>query len=64
MGLLRDDTQREIARLRLEGYENTEIAEKTGVSLRSVERKLKLIRETWEATLAGGNGGGSRQDFR
>ena len=47
LALLRDDTQRQIANYRLQGYNNDEIAEKVGISLRSVERKLKLIRETW-----------------
>lgn len=46
--ILRDDVQREIARMRLEGYTNEEIAEKLGISLRTVERKLGLIREVWE----------------
>ncbi len=49
---LRDDTQREIATLRLEGYSNEEIADKVGISLRSVERKLKLIRDVWSAEIA------------
>ncbi len=48
---LRDDTQRQIARLRLEGYDNPEIAEAVGISLRSVERKLGLIRDTWAERL-------------
>lgn len=51
MQMLRDDTQRDIARLRLEGYANEEIASQLGISVRSVERKLKLIRETWGANL-------------
>jgi RNA polymerase sigma factor (sigma-70 family) len=46
-GLLREDTQRAIARLRLEGYANEDIAENLGISLRTVERKLNLIREAW-----------------
>lgn len=44
---LADDTQRDIARLRLEGHANDEIAQQTGLALRSVERKLKIIRDTW-----------------
>lgn len=39
---------REVAILRLEGYQNREIAEQLGVSLASVERKLRVIREVWE----------------
>ena len=49
--LLRDDTQRAIAQMRLEGLSQPEIAEALGISLRSVERKLKLIRETWAAEI-------------
>lgn len=48
---LRDDTQREIASLRLEGFTNEEIAERLGISLRSVVRKLSLIREVWSAEI-------------
>lgn len=44
---LPDDSQRNVARLRFEGYSNQEIAEQLGTSLRSVERKLKVIREIW-----------------
>jgi RNA polymerase sigma factor (sigma-70 family) len=46
---LPDASQREVARLRFEGYSNDEIAEQLGISLRSVERKLKVIREIWTA---------------
>lgn len=38
---------RQFARLRLEGYENSEIARELDVSLRTVERKLQLIRSKW-----------------
>lgn len=51
LGLLRDESQREIVRYRLAGYSNEEIAEKMGISLRSIERKLKLIREAWSEEL-------------
>jgi len=46
--LLEDDTQREVARYRMQGFSNQEISEKLGISLRSVERKLNMIRECWE----------------
>ena len=50
-GKLRNDVLREIARLRITGYTHGEIAEKVGISVRSVERKLSLIRDTWTAVL-------------
>ena len=49
IGDLEDDSQRAIAQLRLEGYANEEIAERLNLSLRSIERKLKSIRERWAA---------------
>ena len=45
--VLSDDSQRDVARLRLEGYSNQEISSETGMALRSVERKLRVIRDTW-----------------
>lgn len=48
---LPDDMLRQLATLRLEGYSNEELAEKTGLSLRSVERKLGVIREVWTQEL-------------
>lgn len=44
---LRDDTLRRIALLRMEGFTDAEISSELGISLRTVERKLQLIRETW-----------------
>jgi RNA polymerase sigma factor (sigma-70 family) len=44
---LPDSSQREVARLRFEGYSNEEIARQLDISLRSVERKLRVIREIW-----------------
>lgn len=41
--------EREVAIMRLAGYTNAEIKQITGCSLRSVERRLQLIRETWRA---------------
>ena len=46
-GLLTDDTLRHIARGKLEGYTNQELAAKLKLSLRAVERKLQLIRRLW-----------------
>ena len=48
---LPDDMLRQLATLRLEGYSNEELAEKTGLSLRSIERKLHRIREIWSQVL-------------
>lgn len=55
LGLLRDDRLREIAIGRIEGLTVDEIAEQMGISTRSVERKLQLIRKVWAADLARGN---------
>ena len=44
---LDDETLREIALLRLEGYTNDEIAERIKCTTRSVERKLNRIRSVW-----------------
>lgn len=46
---LTDEKAREVAVLKLEGYENTEIAAKMDIGLSSVERKLRLIRESWKS---------------
>jgi RNA polymerase sigma factor (sigma-70 family) len=45
---LGDDSLRQIALARLEGYSNAEIAGQIGRSEVTVERRLRLIRETWE----------------
>jgi DNA-directed RNA polymerase specialized sigma24 family protein len=55
MGRLRDDSLRTVVRLRLEGYTNEEIAEQLGCSLRTVVRKIKLIRGTWLAEEGAGS---------
>ena len=44
-----DDVLRQIALLRMEGYENAEIGQRLGCGLRTVERKLNLIRRIWLA---------------
>lgn len=51
LSLLRDDTQRQVAELRMQGYANQEIADQLQLSIRSVERKLNLIRETWASEM-------------
>jgi DNA-directed RNA polymerase specialized sigma24 family protein len=45
---LNDEKTREVAMLKLEGHENREIADQLDVSLSSVERKLRVIREEWQ----------------
>lgn len=47
MDQLPDETFRELAELKLEGYTNEEIADRLNCSPRTVERKLNRIRETW-----------------
>jgi DNA-directed RNA polymerase specialized sigma24 family protein len=44
---LADESLRLVASLRMEGYTNGQIAEALDVGLRSVERKLELIRKAW-----------------
>jgi len=51
LSLLRDDLLRNVALARLEGCANAEIAERFGIAVGTVERKLKLIRETWAKEL-------------
>ncbi len=43
-----DDTLRRIALLKLEGYTNEEIGAQLGCVVRTVERKLDVIRKTWQ----------------
>jgi DNA-directed RNA polymerase specialized sigma24 family protein len=45
---LGDDTLRQIALWKLEGYTNEEVADQLGCSLAGIGRKLRLIREIWE----------------
>ena len=49
---LEDETLRQIANWKLEGFTNDEIASKLGVTTRTVERKLKLIRRKWSEEVA------------
>jgi DNA-directed RNA polymerase specialized sigma24 family protein len=48
MAILTDDQMRLIARRRLEGYKNAEIAKELGIIERTVERRLRLIRGLWQ----------------
>jgi DNA-directed RNA polymerase specialized sigma24 family protein len=51
LSTLGDDELRTIARRRLEGYTNREIASELGVIERTVERRVRLIRTLWEDVL-------------
>jgi DNA-directed RNA polymerase specialized sigma24 family protein len=48
LAALNDKTLQQIAVSKMEGYTNEEVACEFKVSLRSIERKLSLIRRTWE----------------
>jgi RNA polymerase sigma factor (sigma-70 family) len=45
---LPDDEAREVARLKLEGHSNEEVAARLGCSIRTVTRRLTLIRSIWD----------------
>jgi DNA-directed RNA polymerase specialized sigma24 family protein len=47
--MLDEESLRQVAILRLEGFSNPEIAERLDISLRAVERKVQLIRKCWES---------------
>ncbi|OWK45726.1 ECF-type sigma factor [Fimbriiglobus ruber] len=51
LDLLGSDELRQVARARLEGYTNEEIADRQGVSLATVERKLLRVRTRWRGEL-------------
>lgn len=51
VALLPDATMRTVAQRKIEGFTNAEIADQLGVVARTVERKLRLIREIWERDL-------------
>lgn len=53
LGLLRDDRLRQIAISRIEGYTVPEIAAELAISTRTVERKLRLIRNKWSKDFTG-----------
>jgi DNA-directed RNA polymerase specialized sigma24 family protein len=44
---LPDESLRTVAVLKMEGYRNEEIADRLGCSLRTVSRKLEVIRKAW-----------------
>jgi DNA-directed RNA polymerase specialized sigma24 family protein len=47
LSLLQGANLPQVANMRIEGYTVAEIAEKLGISLRAVERKLQIIRSKW-----------------
>ena len=47
--ILPDESLRQVARLRLEGYSDREIAASLGCGLSTVERRLRTIRGLWSA---------------
>jgi DNA-directed RNA polymerase specialized sigma24 family protein len=47
---LGDDSLRQVALSRMEGYNNDEIADQLGCARRTVARRLELIRKTWLAS--------------
>lgn len=49
LDLLGDQTLRDVALAKLHGYLNSEIAEQLQVQTRTIERKLRVIRELWSA---------------
>lgn len=52
IGSLEDPVLQELAIGKMEGYTNDEMAEKLGCSLRTVERRLRLVRETIKQALS------------
>ena len=48
---LGNDTLRAVARWKMEGYTNSEIAAKLGCVTQTVERKLHAIRQLWSKEL-------------
>ena len=51
LGSLGDDSLRVVALMKLDGHSNEEIARSLDCGLRTVERKLELIRKRWLAEL-------------
>ena len=49
---LEQEKTRQVALLKLEGYSNREIADHLEISLSSIERKLRIIRVTWQREFA------------
>jgi DNA-directed RNA polymerase specialized sigma24 family protein len=56
LGLLDNDEQRQIALWRMEDYENGEIAAMLRCSIKTVERRVRLIRDIWKPELPNESG--------
>jgi DNA-directed RNA polymerase specialized sigma24 family protein len=52
LGLLGDDSLREVALRKMEGYTNKQIADRLGCIEQTVERKLRSIRQIWTGGMA------------
>src|SRR5262245_14901806 len=52
LGLLGDDSLREVALRKMEGYTNRQIADRLGCIEQTVERKLRSIRQIWTGGMA------------
>jgi DNA-directed RNA polymerase specialized sigma24 family protein len=48
---LEDDSLRQVALSRMEGYTNDEIAAQLGCARRTIARRLELIRKTWSSVV-------------
>jgi DNA-directed RNA polymerase specialized sigma24 family protein len=51
MARLRDDTLRSIVQWKMEGHAHEFIAEKLGISVHAVGRKVRMVRMTWSEEL-------------
>lgn len=58
LALLGSETLRQVALDKMEGFGNEEIAGRRGMALRTVERKLALIRQMWEQVAPARSSGG------
>ena len=51
LAILRDGSLRQVAVLRMQGYNQQEIADLIGVTARTIQRKFDLIRKAWQSQL-------------
>ena len=62
LDVLEDESLKAVARYKLDGYTNEEIADLLGCVPRTVERKLRLIRDKWAKQLGSADWGSSEPD--